>query len=396
MKQGIFLLYQLRANKILLWKNETGNLSFSFNKQIGIDNKLKEQIKIYKAELLDILEHNSVHTEQQAKSVIFYKIPEYQRDFNLSPIQKGMYLQHKLDIEKYTYNIPILFRLTEKNIDKLKTVLSALFDKHIILKTKAQPDFQYSLLEKISIEVSEVNEEDIPSVCEDRYKREFSIDNGKLCIPEIIKIKDTDDVIINITHHHMLSDALSASLLIKDFLKIYCNAEEDLESTINYYDYVAYQYYELQTPQYQDAIKRLTDKLDKAQILQLKKISYIASDNKANYFSFIVDPDTTKNLTQLSVNNDISLYSILLTCLYHVFSVYSEGQTQFPIGLTVSNRPDQLNKLVGPFINTLPMIPDYNDSASFIDNARNINEEIILLNHSKHKQYDRNYIYLIN
>jgi len=136
----------------------------------------------------------------------------------------------------------------------------------------------------------------------------------------------------------------------------------------------------MQTEGYKEAIAELSNKLDNSESLQLKKNSLALFDNKGDSFNIKIDVNIYTRLQQVSLDNQVSLYSILLTSLYHVLSVYAGGQVNFPIGLTVSNRPFELNDVIGPFISTLPLIPNYSPDETFINNIKNVHREIVYLN----------------
>ena len=66
------LLYQLKSDNILLWYKNGGTIEFSYNKSMEVSAELREQIKLNKVSLLDILKFNKIDSEDAAKKVIFY------------------------------------------------------------------------------------------------------------------------------------------------------------------------------------------------------------------------------------------------------------------------------------------------------------------------------------
>lgn len=107
------LLYELKEKKIYLWKNETGDLSFSTDKNNMFTEYLKENLKKNKVEILEILSFNNINSKEKAKNIVFYKVPVTYRGQKLCTIQKGMYVQSNLDTEKHTYNVPLFIKLKE-------------------------------------------------------------------------------------------------------------------------------------------------------------------------------------------------------------------------------------------------------------------------------------------
>lgn len=70
------VLYNLKHHKILIWKKDDNNISFSFDLNHGFPEFLKLYIQQNKNELLKILDFNNIESEEKSKNTIFYKIPE--------------------------------------------------------------------------------------------------------------------------------------------------------------------------------------------------------------------------------------------------------------------------------------------------------------------------------
>src|SRR5260364_358647 len=162
--------------------------------------------------------------------------------------------------------------------------------------------------------------------------------------PEVLRLKGQDELLLNLSHHHVLTDAYSAGLLQSEILSAYielCQHKKsehpiDLARAVDYLDYIAYQYYELQTERYQQAIAHLSQQLDCAEKLQLRHVSAHTHKQGCGRFEFNLDTDIHKTLKQLALVHQTSVYAILLGGLYQVLSLYAGGQRDFPIGLTVS------------------------------------------------------------
>src|SRR6187431_2819052 len=101
------LLGELRTHGIALWNKGGGQLGFSFPKETGFPEALKERVKVHKGELLALLTLNAIDSEQRAKSRVYFKLPGEQHVRALQSIQKGMYLQSRIDPLPYTYTIPL-------------------------------------------------------------------------------------------------------------------------------------------------------------------------------------------------------------------------------------------------------------------------------------------------
>ena len=67
------LLYQLKSESVYLWCNDEGKLAFSFDKTIGFNNDLKNQVLENKQAIIGILQLNQIDSEQKATQTPIWK-----------------------------------------------------------------------------------------------------------------------------------------------------------------------------------------------------------------------------------------------------------------------------------------------------------------------------------
>ncbi|MCB9096303.1 MAG: amino acid adenylation domain-containing protein [Arcobacter sp.] len=386
----IDLLYTLREKNIFLWKNND-DISFIYDITDSFPDALKNQIKQKKDEILEILDYNTLYSKEDSKRLNFFKIPDLYLRYELSNIQKGIYLQDSIDTEKTAYNIPLFIRIKKVNLLFLKKAIRYVLEKNPILRVIANQNFKFKIenTDEYSINEIQINSDQLKSLCESKAKTTFKLDQGKLINIDIISITGKEDVVLNLTHHHLIADAYSIHLILNKIFSYYShllndtllsNNQHSYNKEFNYFDYIEYQNYLLRTTKYKKAILRLSNKLDNSEVLHLQKHTITAFDNHGSTFNFELQANVYENLRKIAYENNVSTYSLLLTCLYHVLSVYSTGQTNFPICITVSNRPFELKDMIGPCISTIPLIPEYNPRKNLIHNIKKFNEEIIYLN----------------
>src|SRR5260363_329910 len=104
------------------------------------------------------------------------------------------------------------------------------------------------------------------------------------------------------------------------------------------------------------------------------------------------------NLTWIQTSTKRSSNS--LWCIKQAFTqYYSAACTKYsacmqvvnaisPLALPYPNRPSELNRAIGPFINTLPLIPDWRPTDRFIRNIQRIHQDVMYLN--EHHQINLN------
>ncbi len=391
------MLNELKSRGIVLWNKGGGQLGFSYPKEKGFPDALKEWVKAHKGELLALLTLNAIDSEQRAKSCPYLKLPGDQHARTLQSIQKGMYLPSRIDPLPYTYTIPLFIRIHQPDLKRLDAAILALLARNPILRMCAAEDLSFTVLapEQLPIQHSRVEAHELGSACETRAKVGFQ-PGAPLILPEVLEVAGTPDVVVSLCHHHMLSDAYSADLLIHQLMGLYeacadgvALAEpDDASRALNYFDHVAYQQVECASPGYREAQKVLVGKLEQAEKLQLKRKTLTSQDNHASTLTFTVDAAACHQLRALANEHHLGLYSILFTALYQTLAAFSNGEPGFPIGLTVANRPDEFRHAIGPFINTLPLIPEYRPGDSFLMNAVRVQREILFLN--QHNQLNLN------
>lgn len=386
---AIALLYQLKAQKIELWLKNDDQLAFSFDKAIGFPDALKQAVKAQKTSLLSILSHNAISTEALAKSTAYYQVPDNLMNHRLRSIQQGMYLQSCIDDDRATYTIPLFYRL--KNCDHvvLSEAIHALLEQNRILRMSIDEklDFHFLPASQFQIELGEIRDGAVSEYCQSESMRTFPSQTGQFIHISLYRIADTDETLLNLSHHHMLTEAFSVELIIQELDTLYQqiaagNADVVTPRRLDYFDYLAHSDYSIETEGYQSAIASLSQSLASTEPLRLMREP--AVDNAAGHLHFRFEQATLERLKALSLSAETSIYALLLTCLTRVLDGYCGEPGQFPMGLTVANRPSEFDRSIGPFISTLPLITPYQIEDSLLQNCQAIHRAIAFLNEHNH------------
>ncbi|MTW06220.1 non-ribosomal peptide synthetase, partial [Pseudoduganella ginsengisoli] len=385
------LLYQLKQQKIQLWAKPDGNLGFSVGQQDGFPADLKARVAAAKADLLDILRFNDIGSEAQARATEFYRLPEAFQPRVLSNIQQGIYLQARLDSLPYSYNVPVFIEVDDMPAAQAARAVRALLARQDMLRLKIGADMACGCfdVEEFTVAEVEIDAGQVEAECALRYQRPFQLDGGKLVQTEILTVRGSGRIIINLTHHHILSDALSVGILMAEALRAEAGPAAPA-APVTYRDFQAWQAYLLGTEQYQQGLARLAARLDGAEALPAAAKRRAVGTNQAGLMRRRIGTQRYHALRTAALDQGVSLYALLLTGLYHTLSVFNGGQQNFPLGLTISNRPFALAGTVGPFISTLPLIPAYQPSATMAANVKLVNEELNYLN--EHQQLNLNLV----
>ncbi len=382
------LLYKLKQQSILVWRDpESDSLELELPDDLEMADELIDQLKENKTEILELLKYNQIDSYTQAQQSSYFKVA--QKSAKLTAIQQGIYLQSKMDKQENTYNIPLVFRVFNAELEMVNAAMLNLLATQRILRMTVDQNLNYKILalDEFKVAYRTLSDYEIADYLQQQAEHVFKLDGGVLIKPELVQLRNSTDIIVNLTHHHILGDAYSVELIIAEFMtnlaKLRLTAESLSLTEIrpDYFDYSYFQEFELATSTYQAAIQRLVGKMNSAIPIRLHK-RYELFDNLGDNLSFSFDQEVVKKLDQLAIDNDVTVYALLMGALYHVLSVFDQNEdgSRFPICLTVSNRPFDLNQLIGPLINSLPLIVDYDPNASFATNIQQINHEIIFLN----------------
>ncbi|WP_143342528.1 non-ribosomal peptide synthetase/type I polyketide synthase, partial [Crossiella equi] len=375
MSTAVELLHDLRAAKVLVWAKEGGKLGFSADKTLGFPDELRERVRTARAELLAVLQRNGVDSAERAERTTFHRLPLAETG-ELRSIQRAMYLQSRMDELAGTYTIPLFVELPGADPQRAGQALRALLDGEPLLRMAVQEDLTYRILstEDIPVETRQVSGVELDALREERARTALPLEGGRLLLPEVLVTEDA--VVVGLTHHHLLSDAPSMYVLGERLAGLYAGTATPEQPS--YVDYVAHQEVELRAEHYTQARERLTAKLAAANRPRLGRMR--PGDNRAVTREDRLGLAELEALRGLAREHRVSLYSVLLTGLYSVLSTFAGGETGFVVAATVGNRPVEFESSVGPFITTLPVIPDYEPGADFATNVRRVHEEVVDLN----------------
>ncbi len=382
------ILYELKSNGVLIWYTSDDSLSFSILGDAEFREELKNSVVKNKKLLIKILEENGIDCEEKALSNPYYKIPLNLIDNRIDTIQKGMLTQSKIDAIAYTYTVPLFFKIFECNTDLINKSIINTIEKNPILRMCVKNEYEYSILpiSDFIICTLDIKEEQVDNILKDRAKTTFLQPNQRLLSLELINVVDSNYTILNLTHHHILTDAFSADLIKKTLENEYKALENGNSKNVEdalileYFDHVAYQKYSLTTEKYNNAIVKIRSKLEHSNKLSLPLLNEIIKYNDADTYSFSITADTVKAMNEICSEYNFSLYSLLVSALYRVCCSFSGGINSFPLGLTVSNRPIEFKNVIGPFLNTLPLICEFDSKSTWLDNIELIQNEINYLN----------------
>jgi amino acid adenylation domain-containing protein len=320
----------------------------------------------------------------KADEHLFSSIPpvEKQEYYPLSSTQKRVYILKQIDLTGTSYNIPSVLMLQGVlQKEKLEDVLGKLIKRHESLRTsfhifKDEPvqkvhnevrfeigyfDLNRNQVE-IKVEESEVTGGGAPLPIESAaalissFIRPFDLTRVPLLRVSLLELAEEKHLFM-LDMHHIISDAISANLFIKEFMAFYGGEELPLLK-IQYKDFSQWR----NKKKEQEAIKRqqvywLNQFTGDIPVLNLPYdfVRPPLQSFAGSSLAFEIGEQETKQLNQLALTWGSTLYQVLLA-MFNIFLAKISGQEDIVVGSPAAGRrhPD-LEQIIGIFINTLAL-----------------------------------------
>ena len=181
-----------------------------------------------------------------------------------------------------------------------------------------------------------------------------------LSIPPLIRVALIDvggQRILAVDKHHIVTDGVSHQIFLKEIAALYAGIQLS-QPQLQYKDYAEWQ----NNPRQQAALEKqqkywLEQFDDEVPVLNLPAdFPRPAMQSFAgNTFGFEMGMEETKALKNLSVKEEVTLYTVLLA-LFNVLLAKLSGQEDIVIGTpTAGRRHADLEQIIGMFVNTLAL-----------------------------------------
>lgn len=329
----------------------------------------------------------------QPSSLCIKKVP-YQ--VPLSFAQRRLWLAYQLMKKQCPQGYNIKIALCFKGILKkvaLQKALRALIARQQVLRTyfptlgsQAIGNFALKLnFFKLHSNVEPASHSNIKKIIDQIWYTDFGdLDQLPLMCAALIEI-DTNENILALVFHHILIDALSVPVLIKElsyFYNHYAGGEQLLlpDLSVQYVDYARWQQQCLRNGYYQNAFAYWKQKLKGASALldlpsdklRPKKPSY-----HGDAYTFCFPEKLSVELGALARQKNVSLFSLLFTIIAALLYRYSQQQ-DFIIGAAYGIRANpQINQLIGFFVNMLPIRIQQNNKLAFCELLQQVHVSLL-------------------
>ncbi|MCX8132274.1 MAG: amino acid adenylation domain-containing protein [Clostridia bacterium] len=311
------------------------------------------------------------------------KIAEKSDYYPVSSSQKRMFVLNGSNADSISYNMPGAILIKGRlDSEHLRHVLEKIIERHESFRTSfhlLDGEVVQKVNEKVKLTFKSMKIAGSEISTEVRkFVRPFDLSKAPLFRAELISESEEKNIML-IDMHHIISDGISCSILIKEIADLYAGKNLP-ELKLQYKDYTVWQkeFLKCEEIKAQEAywIEKLSGELPVLNMPMDYNRPPIQSF-EGDRISFAPDDELTRRLKQLAADTGTTLYIVLLAA-YNVLLCRYTGQEDIVIGSPVAGRGhSDLENVVGMFVNTLAMrnYPSYDKT--FMDFLSEVRQNAI-------------------
>jgi amino acid adenylation domain-containing protein/non-ribosomal peptide synthase protein (TIGR01720 family) len=324
-------------------------------------------------------------------------IPPRQADeeLPLSFAQQRLWFLSQLQPEVALYNCPAAVRLKGRlNAEALVRALSEIIRRHEILRTNFPATENGNPVQRIlqarplipqvvdlrTFPTSE-REDEARRLLVEEARKPFDLTQDQLLRVTLLNL-DQEDSVLMLTAHHINVDAWSMGVLVGELATLYqafsTNNPSPLpELPIQYADFALWQRQWLQGEVLAEQSRYWKRVLGgQLPVLELP-VGRPRARQRTHHGErriFLIDQELAAALNSLSRLEGVTLYMTLLAAFQTLLHRYTK-QDDIIVGTAIANRPlDELEGLIGCFINTLALRTDFSGGPGFQEVLRQVRE----------------------
>jgi acyl carrier protein/SAM-dependent methyltransferase len=291
--------------------------------------------------------------------------------YAVSSAQKRLYILQRMGMENTAYNMPRFITLpAEPDVGKLEKAIIKLIKRHESLRTsfliinevpvqKVHDEAELKI-EYYDAKLEEQNAGDNtpgavrPASTINNFIRPFDLSRSPLLRVGLTKLADNLHLLM-VDMHHIAADALSMEVLSGDFITIY-DSKPLPRLRIQYKDFARWHNKEKENLEYQERYW-LREFKEKIPVLNLP-FDYPRpeiQDFAGHDLPFNIGKPETKVLQEIALEEGVTSFILILAFLYVMLAKIS-NQYDIIIGTDTAGRNhDDLERVIGMFVNTLPL-----------------------------------------
>ncbi len=388
------LIENVQARGIELWE-ESGQLKLKAPKG-ALSDDTRAQLVANKAAIVSLLQQRNA--TERVPQILPIDRSALDR-LPLSFAQERLWFINQLEPESAAYNIPAAVSIrSELDISLLEQAYNLVIARHENLRTVFPSedgvprqrildrlDFRLERVDCSHHKTRQARREAARQVCRTEAALPFDLANGPLIRGTVIELAGQEHILL-LNMHHIVSDAWSMGLLIKEVgLAMDALAQgKSLELPrlpIQYVDYSVWQrkwleesaLLDRQLAYWQKKLAGAPESLDLATDYPRAAAQSFAGAT----YTFGLDPELTGQLNALARQHDSSLFMVLLTAVNVLLYRYT-GQEDICVGSPIANRQyRETEDLIGMFVNTQVLRSRLTGDDDFLTVLRNVKESCL-------------------
>jgi amino acid adenylation domain-containing protein len=312
---------------------------------------------------------------------ISIKTGEKKEYYALSSAQQRLYILQQFELKNTGYNIPNALYLSEDiSADAAAETFRKLISRHESLRASFQL-ISETPVQKIHDDVElllDHYEGDLEQ-CVREFVRPFDLSQAPLIRAALLKVSGSGDRLLLIDMHHIITDGVSQGILRKEFTSLYFE-ENLLPLKLQYKDYSQWQQQFLESEvsrnQKEYWIKEFAAEIP---VLNLPW-DYSRPANQSfegSSVSFELSAAETNALNEIARKEETTLFMVMLV-IYNIFLYRLSSQEDIVVGVPIAGRRHiDLEKIIGMFVNTLPLRNRLAEEKTFVMFLKELREKTL-------------------
>ena len=313
--------------------------------------------------------------------------------YPLSFAQQRLWFLDQLDPGIPLYNVPTFVRFRGPlNLKALEKTFSEIVSRHKVFRTTfstregqpvqiiAPPSPQSFTVVDLSELPSAERDNEAKRLADSEAVQRFDLSVGPLLRVRLVRLSPEDHIVL-FTMHHIISDAWSMGVLLREVGSLYEAFVAGQPSplpplTIQYVDYAVWQRERMKAEAFERQVEYWKKALAGVSVLELPLDHPRASMQSYRGASVYMNlgPEITARLKELAQGEESTLFMILMAA-WQVLLMRYTGQEDITVGSPVAGRTQaDTERLIGFFINMLVLRTDLIGAPSFRQLIRRVRE----------------------
>ncbi|WP_162200459.1 hybrid non-ribosomal peptide synthetase/type I polyketide synthase [Kordia jejudonensis] len=358
-------------------------LSTRIYEVFNVDISLHEIFKQPNVRALAAHVDNAEHTIEK-QPIVKVAPKDY---YTTSNAQKRIFLELQLHQNSTMYNTALKIPLQNIDAKKLETAFNSLVEQQEALRTSfhiIDNEVVQKIHEKSSIpfQVKSLDSYDALQQMETTFLQPLQLENPELVRMVLVQLPENKSVLY-FDIHHIISDAISAKLLIHNLLDLY-HGKPIETADISYKDYAEWEASQIENQPISDFWKQQCNDAKPVNLPYDTNPKEASESLLGNEENFVLPIDKTAQLRHLCKSNKLTEATVLLGAFGILLSKIS-GQEDIIVATPFSERfQEETKNVVGIFIKTFPVRMFPKSEQSILEFFKEIQTEVWnILEHQK-------------